>query len=123
MANIEFINPMEGSYSQGMKILAPKELVFISGQIPKIEGEPLPDDFKTQCEFVWRNIESQLKDVGMKLTDIVKFTTFLSDRIYREEHYQIRNRVLKGHKPAMTIIITGIYDESWLLEIEVIAAK
>lgn len=30
--------------------------------------------------------------------------------------------VLGGHGPALTVIITGIYDEAWLLEIEAIAA-
>jgi hypothetical protein len=29
--------------------------------------------------------------------------------------------VLGDHRPAITIIITGIYDESWLLEIEAVA--
>jgi 2-iminobutanoate/2-iminopropanoate deaminase len=29
--------------------------------------------------------------------------------------------VLGDHSPALTIIITGIYDEAWLLEIEAIA--
>jgi len=31
--------------------------------------------------------------------------------------------VLAGLTPALTIIIAGIYDPAWLLEIEVIAAR
>ncbi len=30
--------------------------------------------------------------------------------------------VTGAHRPALTIIITGIYDESWLLEIDAVAA-
>jgi hypothetical protein len=34
----------------------------------------------------------------------------------------VRQEVLGTHRPALTVIITGIYDERWLLEIEAIAA-
>jgi hypothetical protein len=49
-------------------------------------------------------------------------TTFLSDRRWREDNRRIRIEVLGERAPALTVIITGIYDESWLLEIEAIAA-
>ena len=60
---------------------------------------------------------------GMGLADIVKVTTFLSDRAYAAENSAIRQEVLAGLTPALTIIIAGIYDPAWLLEIEVIAAR
>jgi enamine deaminase RidA (YjgF/YER057c/UK114 family) len=31
-------------------------------------------------------------------------------------------RRLAGRQPALTVIITGIFDESWLVEIEAVAA-
>lgn len=46
----------------------------------------------------------------------------LSDRQYRAANAAVRKEVLGAHTPALTIIITGIYDEEWLLEIEAIAA-
>ncbi len=60
----------------------------------------------------------------MTLGNIVKFTTFLSDRKYQQDEYRVRREVLTGlAQPAMTIIITGIYDPKWLLEIEAIAVS
>jgi enamine deaminase RidA (YjgF/YER057c/UK114 family) len=59
----------------------------------------------------------------MTLADLVEVTTYLSDRAYRAENSVIRQEVLGDHAPALTVIITGIYDEAWLLEIEAIAAK
>ena len=41
---------------------------------------------------------------------------------YRAANAAVRKEVLGAHAPALTIIITGIYDEEWLLEIEAIAA-
>jgi 2-iminobutanoate/2-iminopropanoate deaminase len=46
----------------------------------------------------------------------------LSDRQYCEANSRIWREVLGGHRPALTIIIAGIYDEVWLLEIEAVAA-
>jgi 2-iminobutanoate/2-iminopropanoate deaminase len=37
--------------------------------------------------------------------------------------HAIRREVLAGLTQALTIIIAGIYDPAWLLEIEVIAAR
>jgi 2-iminobutanoate/2-iminopropanoate deaminase len=53
---------------------------------------------------------------------LTKVTIFLSDRRYREANARIRHEILGDHSPALTIIITGIYDETWLLEIEAVAA-
>ena len=53
---------------------------------------------------------------------LVKVTTFLSDRKYADQNAAIRREKLGGHAPALTVIIAGIYDKGWLLEIEGIAA-
>lgn len=113
------------SYSQSVKISDYSELLFISGQIPLNEkGElTIPNTFEEQCRNAWANVEGQLKNADMKLEDLVKVTVFLSDRKYRQSNSTIRREVLKDLSPALTIIITGIYDEDWLLEIEAIAAK
>ena len=58
----------------------------------------------------------------MGLENIVKHTTFLANRKYRNENRQVRREVLGELRPALTVIITGIFDEAWLLEIEAVAA-
>lgn len=47
----------------------------------------------------------------------------LADRADAQENSAIRQAVLAGLTPALTIIIAGIYDRAWLLEIEVVAAR
>jgi 2-iminobutanoate/2-iminopropanoate deaminase len=51
----------------------------------------------------------------------VKVTIFLSDRKYALENRQARQDALGSHAPALTVVIAGIFDEAWLLEIEAIA--
>ncbi|MBL4906308.1 MAG: RidA family protein, partial [Sneathiella sp.] len=57
----------------------------------------------------------------MTLDNLVKVTIFLSDRKFAMENRAVRADVLEDRKPALTVIITGIFDEDWLLEIEAIA--
>ena len=40
---------------------------------------------------------------------------------YALENRQARQEALGDHAPALTVIIAGIFDEAWLLEIKAIA--
>ena len=100
----------------------PRRWAFVSGQIPQTADGTVPADFTAQARLAWANVESQLKAVDMTLTNIVKVTTFLSDRKYNIENRAVRAEVLRDLAPALTVIIAGIFDEAWLLEIEVVAA-
>ncbi|WP_343521151.1 RidA family protein [Sphingomonas sp.] len=112
-----------GGYSQAALVEQGKSLLFVSGQIPVDAAGEVPADFAAQCRLVWRNIAAQLAAAGMDLSHLVKVTTFLSDRRYREENSAIRRETLDGHLPALTVIVCDIYDPQWLLEIEAVAAK
>jgi 2-iminobutanoate/2-iminopropanoate deaminase len=73
--------------------------------------------------LVWRNVFAQLGAAGMTLENLVKITIFLSSREFATLNREIRQEVLGAHRPALTVIITGIFDEKWLLEIEAVAAE
>ncbi|MBC7987460.1 MAG: RidA family protein [Sphingomonadaceae bacterium] len=112
-----------GGYAQAVRLSDFGELVFVSGQIPVGADGGVPESFSEQCRLVWRNLEAQLRAAGMGLGDIVKLTTFLADRAHADENSAIRREILGGRAPALTVIIAGIYDERWLLEIELVAAR
>ena len=111
-----------GGYAQAVEITGATRLLFISGQIPVAGDGSLPAGFGAQCRMAWANIEAQLRAAGMDRSHLVKVTTFLSDRAHAVENRQIRNEVLGSHTPALTVIITGIFDSAWLVEIEAVAA-
>jgi enamine deaminase RidA (YjgF/YER057c/UK114 family) len=112
-----------GGYAQAVRLTDFETLVFVSGQIPVDTDGAVPAGFADQCRLVWRNVEAQLRAAGLGLSHIVKVTTFLADRADAQENSAIRQEVLAGLTPALTILIAGIYDPAWLLEIEVIAAR
>jgi hypothetical protein len=58
----------------------------------------------------------------MSFDNLAKVTIFLSDRSLIAQSAGLRRSILGERTPAVTIIIAGIYDSAWLLEIEAIAA-
>ena len=112
-----------GGYSQAVKIEDFKTLLFISGQIPVSDDDKVPETFEEQARLVWRNIDAQLKAAGMTKADLVKVTTFLSDRHHATANREIRSDYLGGIAPAMSVVVCSIFDEKWLLEVEAIAAQ
>ncbi|OLF19145.1 RidA family protein [Actinophytocola xanthii] len=116
------IDPQPRSYAQGALLTDFDRVLFVSGQVPETSERGVPEGFDAQCRLAWQNVLAVLEQGGMTEKNLVKVTVFLADRKYREANARIRHEVLGHHEPALTVIITGIYDEAWLLEIEAVAA-
>jgi enamine deaminase RidA (YjgF/YER057c/UK114 family) len=114
--------PVEGQYPQAVEVTGASRWLHISGQVPTAPDGSLAGDFTGQCEQVWDNLETQLRAAGMTLDNLVKVTTFLSGREHALANREVRLRRLAGRHPALTVIIAGIFDEAWLVEIEAVAA-
>jgi 2-iminobutanoate/2-iminopropanoate deaminase len=111
-----------GNYAQAVEVVGAMRQVYVSGQIPVDSAGTVPADFAGQARLVWANVVAQLAAAGLGLDHLVKVTIYLSDRRYADENRAIRKEVLAGREVALTCIITGIFDQAWLLEIEAIAA-
>ena len=80
-------------------------------------------DFEGQIRQTYANIESVLKDANMTLTNLVKITTYLTDRSNLEAMREIRKEILGDHKPAHTlVIVAGLAFEEYLIEVDCVAA-
>jgi 2-iminobutanoate/2-iminopropanoate deaminase len=117
------IDPIPGgAFAHAVEIAGAERLLFIGGQVPEDEDAVVPPDYQSQYRLAWANVEKRLKAAGMTFDNLIKATIFLSDRRYIAESKGLRAQVLGDRSPAITIVLTGIYDEAWLLEIEAIAA-
>ena len=110
-----------GGYAQAVEIGGGRRTLYISGQIPQTVDGKVPDGFADQCRLAWANLVAQLRAADMSLDNLVKVTTFLSDRRFGLENRAIRQEVLGDRRPALTAVITGIFDAAWLVEIEGVA--
>jgi 2-iminobutanoate/2-iminopropanoate deaminase len=120
--NSDKVTQPAGGYAQVCEVSGAQRFAYISGQIPQSLDGKVPSGFDEQCRQVWRNIEAQLAAADMTIANLVKVTTYLSDRKYNLANRTVRNEVLGEHAPALTVIIADIFDGEWLLEIEAIAA-
>jgi enamine deaminase RidA (YjgF/YER057c/UK114 family) len=128
MISIQPLNPRilpaaTGNYTHGVQVDGASRMVFVSGQVPWADEQgKIPDSFEEQCRMVWRNVLAVLAEARLGVQNLVKVTTYLSDRQYRALNSKIREEILGEHAPALTVIICDIYAEEWLLEIEAVAA-
>lgn len=111
------------SYVQAMSIKGAEELLLISGQIGVDLNGIAPPSFGEQAKLIWSNIDAQLRAADMTKDNLVKVTIYLADRKYTEEYRKARDAYLEGRPVALTCIISGIFDESWFMEIEAVAAR
>ncbi|GAB5471784.1 MAG: RidA family protein [Rhodospirillales bacterium] len=110
-----------GGYPQALEATGASRTLFISGQVPVASDGTLAPDFETQAAQVWANVEAQLKAADMSLDNLVKATIFLADRAYALPNRAARQAALGDRQVALTVVIAGIFDAEWLLEIEAIA--
>jgi enamine deaminase RidA (YjgF/YER057c/UK114 family) len=80
-------------------------------------------DFEGQARMAWRNVERTLEAAGFTLDHVAKVNMYIRDRVYRETNRVVRNDVLGDRRPALTVLVTDHWDEEWLIEIEVVAAR
>jgi len=124
-----FYNPQNVStrpipYSHGAEVKAGSNLLFMSGQVGRTlpDGDLLPD-FEGQIRQTYINIKAVLDEAGMDLTNIVKMTTYITDRNNLAAMREIRKEILGNHKPAHTlVIVAGLAFEEYLIEVDCTAA-
>ncbi len=122
--NPESITPPINAYSHGAEVPSGSKLLFMAGQAGfDLDGNVAPD-FESQIRQTYSNIEEVLKGADMDLSNLIKVTTFLTDRSHLPAMREIRNEILGDHKPAHTLlIVSGLAYENFLIEVECIAAS
>jgi enamine deaminase RidA (YjgF/YER057c/UK114 family) len=113
--------PPEGGYSQAVEVIDARRTLYVSGQIPVEKDGSVPGAFGEQCAVAWANLKAQLNAADMTLDNLVKVTTYLADRRFADENGAVRRRVLGDLRPALTVVVSEIFNASWLLELEAIA--
>lgn len=118
------LDPQPRSYAGGGVVLSgAARVLYTTAQVPEAADGHVPDGFEAQARLAWQNLLGVLKDAGMTERNLVRVSIYLADRAYREANSRIRHEVLgDDHHVAQTILITGIFDESWLIAIEAVAA-
>ncbi len=124
---VQTLNPTKiftpvSAYSHGVLIPAGAEIIVTSGAVGMDRDGNVPEDFESQCRLVWSSIEHILGEAGWGLDTIVRINGFLKRREDTPAFRAIRDEMVP-QKPAATIVLAELIDPSWLIEVEVTAAR
>ena len=111
-----------GPYTHGLEVVEARRLLFITGTMGLDKAGKAPEGIEAQCALAWRNIGAILEHAGMSMRNLVKVTCYLADRSYREANMHARATALGDHRVATTVVGATLLEDSWLVEIEAIAA-
>jgi 2-iminobutanoate/2-iminopropanoate deaminase len=129
MSALEPINPPTvpasfSRYSQGVVAPGAARWLHVSGQVGIPVGGTLPDTFEEQARNAWRNVLGVLEGAGMTAVDLVKVTAFVTRQSDVGQYRTVRDSMLGEAKPASTlVVVAGLADPRWLVEIEAVAAR
>jgi enamine deaminase RidA (YjgF/YER057c/UK114 family) len=134
MRDIKIFNPVELSkprspYMQVARVKT-SEFAFIAGQVSVDASGTLigHGDFEAQCAPVFANIHAALRSVGAEWRNVVEFTSYLvrSQDVPAFVAYRHREfpTMFSGDAfpPNTLLVIERLAHESYLLEIQTIAA-
>jgi enamine deaminase RidA (YjgF/YER057c/UK114 family) len=134
MPEIKIVNPEVlgkpmGQYSQLTRVKA-SEFLFIAGQLAGDKDGNIVgvDDFDTQCQQVFANIEAALRSQDASWANVVQFTTYLvhSQDIPKFMAYRLREfpRMFTSgvYPPNTLLIVDRLVQEPFLVEVQAVAA-
>jgi 2-iminobutanoate/2-iminopropanoate deaminase len=110
-----------GQYSQAVEVTGASRTLYCSGQVGVASDGSIPEDAEAQAALAWRNLQAQLSAAGMGVENLVKITTIVRNPADIAAVRAGRAAVLGAHKPASTLIVGGLSNPAWKVEVEGIA--
>jgi enamine deaminase RidA (YjgF/YER057c/UK114 family) len=111
------------AYAQGIEIPTGHRVVHVSGQVGVGLDGQIPSDPARQHELAWENALAILAAAGMTCNHIVDAHVYITERSHLGLYRATRDRFLKGHRPAATLlIVAGLADERLVVEVDLVAA-
>ena len=116
--------PTASHYAHAVVTTHPQRMLHTSGIAPINAGGMVPDGIEDQSRVVWSNLLEILAESEMDITDIVSVTTYVVVGQPIGAVLVARDRALKGHRAASTVVmVSELIRPEWLIEIALVAAK
>jgi 2-iminobutanoate/2-iminopropanoate deaminase len=107
------------NYSHGALLPEAGKRLIIAGQVGIAPDGQLEVGFEAQSRRAWSNLFTVLSEGGLRKTDLVKVTIFVTQPDVTAAYRAIRDEVMEGHMPPMTyLVVAGLAAPGMLVEIE-----
>ncbi len=100
-------------------------IIKTSGQLGICSNELIPESPYEQARICFENIQRILEEGGMKPTDVMHVTAFVTDREFFPDYMRARDEFIGNTDclPGSTLlIVSGFTKQEFKVEIEVLAA-
>lgn len=112
------------AYAQAIHVVAPREKLFISGQVGLRPNGTLAEGYEAQARQAWMNIFALLESAGMARTDLVSIRVYDLAPGNVAAYRAIRDEMLGGFLVACTyVVVAGLASPGFLTEIEAEAVR
>ena len=106
-------------YSHAIVVHGAERRLVISGQVGMALDGSVPTTGEGQIAQALANLRAVLEANDMNVHNVVKITTFLTDRTLLTAYRAARAIVFADHAPASTLLfISGLADPRFMVEIE-----
>lgn len=111
------------NYAQAVAIEPGERIIHVAGQVGARHDGTIAASPEEQHELCWANVLAILKAEGMDHTNIVDAHIYITDRAHIALYRETRDRMLKGHRAAATLlIVSGLAHPDLVVEVAVVAA-
>ena len=115
--------PLEERYGYCRAVVV-GDRIIVSGTAPVWEDGSCDPDPGVQARRCFEIIETALVEAGSSLDDVVRTRMFVTDASYEQAVGLEHARAVGSNPPATTmVVVAGLLDERWKVEIEAEAIK
>jgi len=106
-------------YSHAVVVQGAERRLVMSGQVGVALDGSVPTTGEGQIAQALANLRAVLEANDMSVHNVVKITTFLTDRTLLTAYRAARATVFADHAPASTLLfVSGLADPRFMVEIE-----
>lgn len=118
----EGIYPATDDYVHALEVRGAQRLLFVSGTMGLDADGIAGQSVDEQLDLLWSNLRTILASANMTVDNIVRLTSYLTDAAFADANAAARIAALKERRIPTTAIVVQTLHDSWLVEIEIIAA-
>ena len=121
LINAPDATPPAAAYTQAVEVTGATRTLFLSGQLGTALDGTAPPTMEEQAALAWHNVGAQLAAAGMTFANLVKVTMIIPNAADIPASRPARAQALGSLRPASTVLVAGLADPAWKIEIEAIA--
>ena len=115
--------PAPAQFAQATLVEAATTLLFTSGQVGTDKDGTLPEDIEGQTANAWESVMRCLEAAGTSSEHLVQVTAYLTRSEDIAAYRKVRSEFIPDvTAPSTLLIVSGLADPRFLVEVEVTAA-